>query len=374
MRNFEFHEAANLFPLLEGDEFGDLVADIREHGLREPICLHNDQIVDGRNRYLACREAGLDPKFKEVSPESPISFVVSMNLMRRHLTPGQGASAATEALPFYEKEAKERQRASGAPKGQKGGTRVSARMREPLEGKASEKASEDFGVSPRYVEDAKEIMESDPEAFKKLQNGEETVSKAKRKRSRKKKVAQLKAQVTGKGQWALVTMSDPPWQYGFSETDGRKVENQYPTMTVEEICDYPSKCGAGEPPKDSILLLWATAPKLQEALKVLEFWGFEYVTHAKWDKQTLGMGYWFRGQHELLLVGKRGTFPPPEPEHRVGSIISEKRAGHSVKPQIVYDLAERSWPGVAKAEMFARRAHVGWEGCGAEYPAREVPA
>lgn len=62
---------------------------------------------------------------------------------------------------------------------------------------------------------------------------------------------------------------------------------------------------------NAVLFLWATAPKLKEALEVMEAWGFEYRTNAVWDKEIIGMGYWFRGQHELLLVGVKGEFSPP---------------------------------------------------------------
>ena len=90
-----------------------------------------------------------------------------------------------------------------------------------------------------------------------------------------------------------VVYADPPWRYDFSKSDSREIENQYPTMTVDEICalKIPSA-------KNSVLYLWATAPKLREALQVMAAWGFEYKSHGIWDKEIIGMGYWFRGQHE----------------------------------------------------------------------------
>lgn len=102
-----------------------------------------------------------------------------------------------------------------------------------------------------------------------------------------------------------IIYADPPWRYN-SATPNRKIENKYPTMSDEEIYSLNIPCE-----KDAVLFLWATTGKLVEGIKTIERWGFEYKSSLIWDKMILGMGYWFRGQHEFLLVGTKGKFSPP---------------------------------------------------------------
>jgi hypothetical protein len=90
----KFHPVANIFPLMVGAEFDALVADIKAHSLCEPIVLLNGKILEGRNRYLACIVAGIEPRFTEHYSDSclshdPVGFVISRNIHRRHLTAEQ---------------------------------------------------------------------------------------------------------------------------------------------------------------------------------------------------------------------------------------------------------------------------------------------
>ncbi len=147
-----------------------------------------------------------------------------------------------------------------------------------------------------------------------------------------------------------IIYADPPWRYNFSKSNSREIENQYPTMSLEDICllNVPSDDNA-------ILYLWATAPKLLEALQVMKSWGFEYKTHAIWDKEIIGMGYWFRGQHELLLVGVKGKMSPPPQHLRVSSVRRERRTKHSKKPSGVKIMIGEWFPELSKIELFARK-------------------
>lgn len=97
------HPAAEMFPLMDGDELDALAADIREHGLREPIVLTNGLILDGRNRYHACEKLGIQPTTIEWDRNgTPEAFVVSMNLHRRHLSASQRAMIAAR-LPLLKR-------------------------------------------------------------------------------------------------------------------------------------------------------------------------------------------------------------------------------------------------------------------------------
>jgi hypothetical protein len=88
------HPAAELFPLMSGEAFADLVDDIRENGLNMSIVRAEDgAILDGRNRLLACLESGIEPRYV-VYTGNPWTFVISTNLHRRHLTDGQRAIIA----------------------------------------------------------------------------------------------------------------------------------------------------------------------------------------------------------------------------------------------------------------------------------------
>jgi N6-adenosine-specific RNA methylase IME4 len=163
-----------------------------------------------------------------------------------------------------------------------------------------------------------------------------------------------------------VILADPPWRYDRQSTPNRRIENHYPTMSNAEICALPVADLAHDA---SVLLLWATAPKLAECLTVLSAWGFSYVTSAVWDKERLGMGFWFRIGHELLLVGRRPKARATPVSARVSSVFREPRTAHSRKPECVHRWIESAWPNATKLELFARRPRPGWHVWGNEVEA-----
>lgn len=218
----------------------------------------------------------------------------------------------------------------------------------------------DLGLTKRDSSEAQLLANVPREDFDKILSGEKTKADIKREAAREKQKERVKTAVPCDTKPQLI-LADPPWKYDFSETENRQIENQYSTATLEEIATH-----LPETAENCLLLLWATAPKLQQAMELIELWGFTYKTHAIWDKKKIGMGYWFRGRHELLLVATAGNISPPLEEFRCPSVFEEERKGHSKKPECVYEWIERSFPHLSKLEMYARSARPGWSAWGNE--------
>jgi len=175
-----FHPASDIFPLMEGEDLEDLAQDIREHGLREPITLHSDgSILDGRNRYRACLRVGIEPRFTTWQDDgSPVSFVISLNLKRRQLTPGQLGMIGLKAKPLLAAEARERQRVAGRPPGHGG---EGSRSLPPMGGKgeSNELAGKLVGVSAQTIQRADMVDKRGiQELVEAVKSGEMTVRAA----------------------------------------------------------------------------------------------------------------------------------------------------------------------------------------------------
>lgn len=165
-----------------------------------------------------------------------------------------------------------------------------------------------------------------------------------------------------------VCLADPPWSYRNKNTGGSMKSGavaKYPCMTTEEIAAMPVQTIME---KDSCLFLWATVPMLPDALRVLDAWGYKYKTMLTWRKiMSLGMGYWYRGQCEHLLLGVRGKVKAFRYQH--ANFLQSKAGRHSQKPVEFYELIENSTvkiPDRKMVELFARTKRSGWDSWGNE--------
>ena len=176
---YPLHPACKLFPKLGDVELRELANDLRANGLQNPIVLLDGKILDGRNRHAACKLAKVKPRFEEWKGDgSPVEWVISQNLMRRHLTASQRAVVAIDLLPLLEKEAKQRQRKSNSYR-QNGRSAHLCADRNGT-GRASEAAARIVRSSARYVEMVKEISKQSPELVDRIRSGELNVLEAKR--------------------------------------------------------------------------------------------------------------------------------------------------------------------------------------------------
>jgi N6-adenosine-specific RNA methylase IME4/ParB-like chromosome segregation protein Spo0J len=374
------HAVAEIFPRMGEAEFVALKNDIAEHGVREPLWIWRGQIIDGRHRAQACEELGIVPAVREYDGDESglVGFVVSLNLHRRHLDESQRAMVAGKLANL-----RDGQRAD-----------LAASIDAPSI--TQSQAAELLNVSRPSVQRAREVLDHGaPELVAAVERGEVSVSAAatiadapkeeqaeivargereileaakairtkkaeERRAERVEKIVEISKGNAPLGKVAElypVIYADPPWRYEYIETESRAIENQYPTMALDEIKALDLDAIALD---DCVLFMWATSPKLAEAFEVLASWGFEYRTCAVWDKQKIGMGYYFRQQHELLLVAVRGQPLTPAPANRPSSVLSFPRGVHSAKPVEVYELIEAMYPELPKLEMFCRSPREGW--------------
>jgi N6-adenosine-specific RNA methylase IME4 len=117
---------------------------------------------------------------------------------------------------------------------------------------------------------------------------------------------------------------------------------------------------------NALLFLWRTAPMAAHAHKVMEAWGFDYRTEFIWVKNRISTGFWNRNQHEVLMLGVKGSVPAPVQGDQFSSYQAAAIGKHSQKPDVFYEIIERMFPNQAKLEMFARKRRHGWTSWGNE--------
>jgi len=180
-----------------------------------------------------------------------------------------------------------------------------------------------------------------------------------------------------------VIVADPPWLYEQATTTLQGTTgHHYRDLSIDDLCTLPVASVAA---KDAILLLWCTWPQLTEGLRLIEAWGFKYVTGFPWIKiqgtpqvnlggavnarPQYGVGFWTRGCSEPILIARRGNVSPPN-NGWVGLLSPNFQ--HSRKPENLYDFAE-SIPG-PYCELFARRTRKGWTSLGNEIDGKDIRA
>jgi N6-adenosine-specific RNA methylase IME4 len=231
------------------------------------------------------------------------------------------------------------------------------------------KALANSGLSQRQIAKAAGISQSQVQrdlTQKGSQSGPKRVTKAEKRAERE---AELTAKVVALPTKRYgVIVADPEWRFEpYNRETGmdRAADNHYPTNSTEIIMARDVASIAAE---DCVLFLWATVPMLRDALSVMESWGFEYRSHAIWDKIHIGTGYWFRNRHELLLVGTKGNIPAPAMGDQFASVTAIARKEHSAKPEQFLQMIEQYFPTLPKIELNRRGpSRFGWDAWGNEF-------
>lgn len=352
-----YHPIADIFPLMQGDEYDKLKSDIAGNGLLQAIWLHPDgSIIDGRNRHRACLDTDTPPHFKTWDGAgSLVLLVVSLNLHRRHLSSSQRAVVALEILPHLEAKAKETQ-------GKRNDLTSVNKFTEVK--RSTQQAAKITGTNQQYISDAKRIKQEAPELVEEIAIGNLTIPQAKR---RMVKDARKEAPPLPDGKYRVI-YADPPWSYGNSgiigETDNYgHVERHYPSMTITELCSLPVRSLVDN---DAVLFLWVTSPLLAECWPVINAWGFKYKTSFVWDKIKHNYGHYNSVRHELLLICTRGSCTP-DVNKLFDSVQSIERSDkHSEKPEAFRTIIDTIYPNGLRIELFSRSDTDGWEAWGNE--------
>lgn len=372
-----YHPIADLFPLMTEAALDDLVDDIRRHGLREPIWLYQQQVLDGRNRLRACQAADVTPVFREYDGDDPLNFVVSLNLHRRHLSESQRAMVASKVANRLV------------------GQFNSANLQNC---KTTDEAAEIFNVSERSIYSAKTVRRQGiPELIQKVEAGDVKVSvaadvaglpeeeqrylvalnekailnaardirseKAQRRHDDNERLRQAAlALPLPEGQYRCIVM-DPPWPMQKIQRDvcpQQTPELDYPVMTLGQIADLRI------PAADQChLYLWTTQKFLWAARELLQYWGFDHLAVMVWHKpggfQPAGLPQF---NCEFVLMGRRGALAF-NTTRDFPLCFQAPRRQHSRKPDVFYERVARVSPG-PRLDMFSREARPGFTQFGIE--------
>ena len=370
-----------VFPELTPIEYEALKGDIAQRGVLVPIDVdEKGEILDGHHRVRAwneLQEGGIEvPSYPKIiraglTEEQKRNHARSLNVLRRQLSKDQrdqvmldmrkdGMSYRQIAeVTGVSNQTVMRTIESTAPFG-------AVEMPDVITGKDGKQrqAKQRTGM---FVPGDEVVIEprAAEEAAKQIRAEKTEVRRVERK-DRNDELCQDLPVLEGLPHRFDLIYADPPWRYEFSKTDSRVIENQYPTMALDDICAMP----VGDIAIDNaVLFLWATMPKLEEALRVVNAWGFSYRTAIAWDKVRMGQGIYTRQQVELLLICIKGEMYSPESDFSKDfrSLVTIERSNtHSEKPYEFYDIIEGLYPDCTRIELFARNQRAGWSAFGNE--------
>ena len=346
--NKEYEE---IVPRVTQEDYTKLKESIQENGLWYPIVVNRSGVLlDGHHRYHVCQDLGIKPSYVVKDFENELYeklFVINANLKRRQLERYMRGKLTLVKKPIIE-EIVRRSQLSGLKQNQKNNNSTVA-----------QEFVQRYGRSGTNKELAKEA-EMSHETLRKIEILQESATQELQEKLEKNEVSVDYAFKSIKGPRTirifhhcqpenLILYLQIPHGIMISIL-GDHPDEHYATMTNQQIesLQVPSA-------ENAILFLWATAPKIKEALDVMKSWGFKYKTNAVWIKQHFWNRLLFQGSAlKSYEFGEKGEMPVPEEHNRPSSVIQADRTQHSVKPPVVYLLIEKMYPNRKYLELFAR--------------------
>lgn len=162
---------------------------------------------------------------------------------------------------------------------------------------------------------------------------------------------------------------DPPWYQQGGGKSKRGADRHYPLLKEKQIKQVMSDVFQDSVGENAHMYMWVANNHLPEALRIIEHFGFRYITNLVWAKSHFGLGRYFRGQHELCLFATKGRgFAVRTDVNNVPTLLGQrliKPTVHSQKPPEMYELIELRSEG-PYLEMFARTTREGWDVWGNE--------
>jgi N6-adenosine-specific RNA methylase IME4 len=361
------HPLAEVFPLMNKEEFDQLVTDIEQNGVLQPLTLYRGHILDGRNRYNAWLEAiqtvpGIPLPREEFTGPDPVTFVMSANYHRRNLNESQRGMVVARITEHQKRGRPRKDNGEQAALTQDAiakmlrvSTDTAQRSRHVLErGTQRLIARVDSGELPvALVTKVATMSTEDQRRLEELPEAAMRSAWRRRRRERKERelahsiqvaTSRLGTQVYG------VIYANPPWRT--DQSDWRNVprvsELVTGSMSTVEIANLEVPSAA-----NAVLFLWARPTMLSEAWEVITAWGFTYRDQLVWLKKTPQNEYWTLSGHELLLIATKGYVPPPTNSERPNSAMPQDLPkGLRRKPEAFRTMIERLFPTVPRLEVF----------------------
>lgn len=399
----------DLIPPLTADERKQLEDNVLKDGIRDPLVVWHGTLVDGHNRYEIARKHGLDYRVveKEFKDEDEATLWIIDNQFGRRNLPdtdrimlaqkksGVLAEMAKKKMKMAEggdrkSEAYKNQglskminldsdigvksipvsRALTAEESKEQPMKEPAPAPKPKPVHVQAEIAKMAGVSQGKVAQFEQIQKKKPELIKEIREGNMTIGGAYKEVKRQEKAAaqeskreenyekveKLKSPLDAQGLFQTIVI-DPPWDWG-DEGDMNqfgRAKPEYHTMPIAEIEGMPINKIADD---NCHLYLWVTNRSLPKAFRLIEAWGFRYITCLTWVKPSIGMGNYFRGSTEQVLFAVKGSQMLKRRD--VGTHFEAKRGdGHSAKPDEFYSLVESCSYG-PYIDVFGRKERDGW--------------